>query len=211
MPPLEDYVRLDMVKAVFKAAENNQFKTPAQMSVLLAIVTSMNVALECIASYEQLANWTSQSERAVRAQVKALCEGEWLTYSKGNTGYSNVYQVQTKKLRDYAHYYLPKTQSEVCKYKGYQRTNKHESLAYNTKARPYVLREDEDMSILEDGTYFTKPNDLSVYLMRDVGGCMVATDIKALSDYDRAYSSRREQLFDSLTREPLIMPEDVPY
>ncbi|SEG46677.1 helix-turn-helix domain-containing protein [Vibrio hangzhouensis] len=206
---LEDYLLVDMLQAVFKASVDKQFRTNAQMSVLVTILTHANGALECIASYEQLTQWTALSQRTVQTHVKALCDDGWLTYSKGNTGYANVYQVQVDRLCRYAKYYLPQSQSEVTKYKGHKRKTHYKSLGFNTKDRPYVLREDEDLSLVEDGTYFVRPNEQVVYLMRDLGGHMQAIDTRRLSDFDRAYKSRVQMSFE--TDKALVSLEDVPY
>ncbi|PWI34668.1 hypothetical protein DI392_06100 [Vibrio albus] len=164
--------------------------------LLTTILSKTNKDLEAVASYEQLAKWTMIGERTLKSLVKGLVDEGWLTYQKGNTGYANVYQIALAKLRPHAKYYLPEAQSKVCKYKFGKRELKALSLEFNTKNRPRFLREDEDISILEAGTYFVKPNDSKVYLVRDDEKRRYAVSMDELSDFERAYASRIDNDFE---------------
>ena len=173
--------------------------------LLITILSRANEHLETIASYEQLHQWTKVGERTLKSLVGELVGKGWLTYERGNSrGFSNVYQIAASKLRPYAKYYLPDTQSKVSEYKEGRRERRAQSLEFNTKNRPRVLREDEDISILEEGTYFVKPNDNKVYLVREDGCHRYAVSMDALSDFERAYAARIEHDFAA----PFVLSEE---
>lgn len=172
--------------------------------LLNTILSRANEHLETVASYEQLHQWTKVGVRTLKNLVGELVDKGWLTYERGNSlGYSNVYQIAVSKLSPHAKYYLPDAQSKVGKYKDGRREHKAQSLEFNTKNRPRVLREGEDISILEAGTYFVKPNDDKVYLMREDGCRRYAVSMDELNDYDRAYASRVERGFEA----PVVLSE----
>lgn len=198
--------------ALYEAVANDGSLKANHILLLNIILSKANQHLETIASYEQLTKWTSVAERTLKNLVKELVAKGWLTYKKGNTGYANVYQIAVSKLHPYAKYFIPDTQSTVCKYKDGMRERKAQSLEFNTKNRPRVLREDEDISILEPGTYFVKPNDSKVYLVRDEGHNLYAISLDTLSDFDRAYESRVKRDFKHdvvLTDDELSALEDA--
>ena len=181
------------------------------MLLLSTLLTKSNQYLETLASYKQLSRWTKLADRTLKGLIKSLVEAGWLKYHRGSTGFSNVYQIQTAKLRPHAKFFIPETQNEVSRYQHGRRELTAEVLAFNTKSRPRVLTESEDISILEPGTYFVKPDDSEVYLLRYEGDKLVVRSMRELSDYDRAYTSRIRGFFKEDHTVNDIDPSSLPY
>jgi len=158
--------------------------------LLTILLLNSNESLETIKTYEELVKLTHLTDRTLKSLVKHLVEVEWITYKKGNTGFANVYQLQVSKLANHSDLFIPKTQSPVCRYKKGKRSTDAESLGFNSKSRPRVLKEAEDVSLLEAGTYFTYPHDDKVHLLRDINGKRIVTCLDALSDAERVEAQR---------------------
>lgn len=171
--------------AFMKAIEADESLKSADICFLYAIWFKCNNQLEAIANYEELEAVTKLSKRTLSDALKRLVDTGWIKYVKGCTKYSNVYQIQYSKLRDFSCVFLPKTQAEPSTYLNRRRTIPIVEVGFNDLDHPVLLEEGEDPSMLLRGQYFKYHDRNEVYrvVVRDYGRYYL--NAKRLTDLER--------------------------